>query len=124
MKLKRKLVITLCVIFVFLILLFIVIRDLDRVRRSVIADSGASHLAEYVELYRTDHNKYPTSLEDLQQKEPQFKVLVDGILNDAFRNKYEYKLLTNGFMITVTVSSPLWYKPDVIRKTNKPRQSL
>lgn len=123
MKRRTLLAIVLCVMFLGALLFLFVIRDINIKRRSDITDTGISHLATFIELYRSNNGKYPSSLKELQA-ESGGKEEIHRILHDSFSDKYEYEVLTNGFVITVTAPNSWWYKWDRIKKSYKQGEAL
>src|SRR5438552_9256576 len=87
----------------FVAWLILAVRGAQLMLREETLQGGIFHLATEIEIYRGDHEKYPSSLEELESDpDADNKARVRRILHDRFEDKYEYRLLTNGFVIVVT----------------------
>jgi hypothetical protein len=100
-----------------------VVRGAKIMRRSELVETGISHLAIFIEIYRDNHNRYPSSFEQLLEGSSS-KVKINQILHDGFVDKYEYQPLTNGFVITVSGPSSMLYKWPRIGKTYKVGEAI
>jgi type II secretory pathway pseudopilin PulG len=99
-----------------LLLLAVVIRDARRMARWDVVQSGMQSLALAIEMYRDDHERYPASLEELLST-PEMRNYpeLNRVLQNSFRDRFEYAPSPNGFVITVT--SPSWFmEPKTIQK--------
>jgi hypothetical protein len=120
MKRKKNLVIIIvCAAFFFIVILVNMYRGAGLMTRSDRVQVGISHLAVFIETYRDEHGKYPSSLEDLLSGSK--PAIIDDInqyqiLHDSFKDKYEYQPLTNGFLIVVTAPGSWFVKYDRIEK--------
>ena len=79
-----------------IIVISISIRQARQLARKTIVHSEIKALAVQIEMYRQDNDEYPPSLQALAHES------LERLRDDGFRDKYDYKRLTNGFAITVT----------------------
>ena len=99
------------ILFAFTMMMF-VYDGVKEVARENAVRAGISHLAQAIELYKDDHDWYPASLDKLLSGlNPELKdyIVRNRILNDRFGDKYEYQLVTNGFVIVVTAQDR-WFR--------------
>jgi len=93
-KHKIILVTLLCVlIFLALAELAMVNKSAKEMARRDALELGINHLAGAIELYREDHNRYPSSLDELLLGiRPELKADIARyrVLNNRFGDKYEY----------------------------------
>jgi hypothetical protein len=77
-------------------------------RRSLVRYNITS-LAKYIEKYREDKGEYPTSLTGLVSGSgSREKDEIKQILNDYFKDQYDYQPETNGFIIVVSKPN-MWF---------------
>ena len=103
---KRKTVIICtalsCVLGCFLVVAFFVVRDTRAMARRIGIMNGIKSLQPLVERFRNDHGLYPPSLQHLEaDATPEERKVLTEILHQHFRDRYEYRPLSNGFTITV-----------------------
>ena len=117
----------LCFSIASVVWLVLAVREAKQMARDDILRAGLSHLAAAVELYRDDHDRYPSSLEELLSGlKPEMKQYIEQnrILHDSFNDKYEYRPLSNGFLIAVTAPDAWFAKGSRLEKRFKPGDAL
>jgi len=92
---KRKIIpATICVLIFFALAeLAMVNKSAKEMARRDALELGINHLAGAIELYREDHNRYPSSLDELLLGiRPELKADIARyrVLNNRFGDKYEY----------------------------------
>src|SRR5216117_4038847 len=121
---RRKVIVTVVIclgLFLFLLLAGMV-RDPELMNRADTIEAGISHLADEIEIYEGNHERYPSSLVELEsEKDSEQRARVNRILHDRFGNNYEYKLLTNRFVIIVTTPDRWFGKGKRIERAYKRR---
>jgi len=127
-KHKIILVTLLCVlIFLALAELAMVNKSAKEMARRDALELGINHLAGAIELYREDHNRYPSSLDELLLGiRPELKADIARyrVLNNRFGDKYEYHHLTNGFVITVAAPDRWFRKGERVERKYKIGEAL
>ena len=77
----------------------------------------------FIETYRDDHGRYPSSLEELQQEQDsEGKILITKLLNRRIigaTNHYEYRPSSNGFVIIAGKAGGLLYPAEKMEKQYK-----
>ena len=92
-------------------------------RGADVAESGLNHVATFVEIFKDEHNKYPSSLEELESGLIGNEFLSNA-LHDSFNHNYKYSLMTNSFIIGVTNRNSIWHEKYGISKTFKFGEAL
>ena len=89
------------------------------VRHSVVR-SNLPSLAAFIEGYSEDKGRYPASFEELTSgSRSEYAGSMKLILNDQWKDQYEYRLETNGFTIRVNMPIGLFVKKDEFEGTYK-----
>lgn len=111
MKHKKILLVIVCVGILFLAVLANMFRGTMLMGRTDTVQAGTYHLAVFIECYRDEHGNYPSSIAEMvTAAKPDDKTYLNEILQDQFHSKYEYQLLTNGFVIAVTTPGSWFIK--------------
>src|ERR1044071_8015149 len=103
---KTKIILALVACTVLVILIFIlgsVYHAMAGITWHNYTGAGIKYLAEGIERYRSEHDTYPSSLQQLMEgADPDWtNYMHRSVFNDSFADKYEYQLQTNGFVIRV-----------------------
>lgn len=77
-----------------------------------VAQADVTDISVFMEVFRQEHGKYPSSLTELvlSESDADVKTNIDQILRERFQDNYEYQSLTNGFII-VHKGYKFEYKP-------------
>ena len=80
--------------------------------------AGIKYIAEGIERYRSEHDTYPSSLQELfAGSGPEWtNYMHRSVFNDRFADKYKYQLQTNGFVIRVRRPSKWFLKRETVEK--------
>jgi hypothetical protein len=125
MKRKIALVTVVCVVIFVLFNLVSMYRSAHLMGRTDTVQVGINHLAVFIEGYRDEHGKYPSSIAEMMTAvKAEDKTYLNEILQDQFHSKYEYQPLTNGFVISVETPSSWLIKYDKIEKRYKIGEAL
>ena len=94
------------------------LRDAKRMARWDWTQSNLRLLAVSIETYKDDHTNYPASMTELiAGLSPRDKADFDGrVLNNKLHDKYDFILLTNGYLVTVIDSESWFIKRERIEK--------
>lgn len=108
-KMKRK---TLIKIAGIMVLCFVVFEGVfgyiksQHMARNDFIPRQMNSVALAIECYKSENGVYPNSLETLLSfQDTDVQEMLRSVLNDKYHDKYDFKLLSNGYVITVNVSS-------------------
>jgi hypothetical protein len=95
------------------------------VRHSAVR-SALAHLPVLIEVYRVDKGVYPTSLDELvaSESKSEDKDILKVILNDQWKDHYEYQSDTNGFKIVVSMPHGWFVKKEQFERDCKIGEAL
>lgn len=126
---KRKLAVLVCGLVLIAVVAYfgMLLNGAKEMARQDALELGVRHLAGAIELYREEHKRYPLSMDELLLgMKPELKAEMERyrILNNAFDDRYEYRPLTNGFVIIVTAPDRWFRKGERVERRYKIGEAL
>ena len=114
---KYYLLVLLFILMLFTFVFCLVLRDTSIMKCVDDTQSNLNKLAMFVESYKDDNGKYPTTLNALESKSDKNEDLL-RILNIS-NVKCDYMVASNEFGITATIYSTWWHKSLEVKRKYK-----